>query len=163
MGHLEGTSLPIGGKSSHTVLTAHSGLPEAKLFSELEKMEIGDIFYIHNLGMTLAYEVDNILVIEPSNFEDLLIVQNQDYATLLTCTPIMINSHRLIVRGHRIAFDAGVRDDLIDSSKNELLIRRLLTVALILIVIFLILIYRERKTHKKLITKLNKINNSRDI
>ncbi|NLJ94184.1 MAG: class C sortase [Clostridiaceae bacterium] len=163
VGHLEGTSLPIGGKSSHTVLTAHSGLPEAKLFSELEKMEIGDIFYIHNLGMTLAYEVDNILVIEPSNFEDLLIVQNQDYATLLTCTPIMINSHRLIVRGHRIAFDAGVRDDLIDSSKNELLIRRLLTVALILIVIFLILIYRERKTHKKLITKLNKINNSRDI
>ena len=99
VGHLEGTSLPVGGESTHTVITAHRGLPEAKLFTELDKMEEGDVFYIHVLNEVLAYKVDQILVVEPSDFEPALVVEHKDYATLLTCTPYSINSHRLLVKG----------------------------------------------------------------
>lgn len=111
VGHLEGTSLPIGGKSTHTVLTAHRGLPSARLFRDLDKLEKGDIFYVHNIQTVLAYEVDQILTVEPSNFDPVLVVEGQDYATLLTCTPYMINSHRLLVRGHRVPYVAPVKED----------------------------------------------------
>lgn len=104
IGHLEGTSLPIGGISTHTVLTGHAGLPKAKLFTDLKKLKIGDHFYIHNFAETLAYEVDNIEVVLPTDFEHLMIVPNEDRATLLTCTPYMINTHRLFVQGHRIPY-----------------------------------------------------------
>ncbi|MEN4334892.1 class C sortase [Streptococcus pyogenes] len=103
-GHLEGTSLPVGGENTHTVLTSHSGLPSAKLFSDLAKLKKGDIFYIHNIKEILAYQIDQIKIIEPDNFSDLLIVPGKDYATLLTCTPVGINTHRLIVRGHRVPY-----------------------------------------------------------
>lgn len=116
-GHLEGTSLPIGGWSTHTVITAHSGLPTAKLFTDLRKVRIGDKFFVHNLGGTIAYQVDRILTVEPSNFSDLLIVPNKDYATLLTCTPIMINTHRLLVRGHRVPYNPNEYKDL--NKKNK--------------------------------------------
>lgn len=111
VGHLEGTSLPIGGKSTHTVLTAHRGLPSARLFRDLDKLEKGDIFYVHNIQTVLAYEVDQILTVEPSNFDPVLVVEGRDYATLLTCTPYMINSHRLLVRGHRVPYVAPVKED----------------------------------------------------
>ena len=111
VGHLEGTSLPIGGKSTHTVLTAHRGLPSARLFRDLDKLEKGDIFYVHNIQTVLAYEVDQILTVDPSNFDPVLVVDNEDYATLLTCTPYMINSHRLLVRGHRVPYVAPVKED----------------------------------------------------
>lgn len=111
VGHLEGTSLPIGGKSTHTVLTAHRGLPSARLFRDLDKLQKGDIFYIHNIQTVLAYEVDQILTVEPSNFDPVLVVDDKDYATLLTCTPYMINSHRLLVRGHRVPYVAPVKED----------------------------------------------------
>lgn len=101
-GHLEGTSLPVGGKSTHTVITAHRGLPSARLFTDLDKVKIGDVFYITNIKETLAYRVDKILTVEPNNFDPILVKDGQDYATLLTCTPYMINSHRLLVRGKRI-------------------------------------------------------------
>ena len=111
VGHLEGTSLPIGGKSTHTVLTAHRGLPSARLFRDLDKLEKGDIFYVHNIQTVLAYEVDQILTVDPSNFDPVLVVDGEDYATLLTCTPYMINSHRLLVRGHRVPYVAPVNED----------------------------------------------------
>lgn len=111
VGHLEGTSLPIGGKSTHTVLTAHRGLPSARLFRDLDKLQKGDIFYVHNIQTVLAYEVDQILTVEPSNFDPVLVVDDKDYATLLTCTPYMINSHRLLVRGHRVPYVAPVKED----------------------------------------------------
>ena len=111
VGHLEGTSLPIGGKSTHTVLTAHRGLPSARLFRDLDKLQKGDIFYIHNIQTVLAYEVDQILTVEPSNFDPVLVVDDKDYATLLTCTPYMINSHRLLVRRHRVPYVAPVKED----------------------------------------------------
>ena len=101
-GHLEGSSLPIGGESRHSVLSAHRGLPSAKLFSDLDKMEVGDTFTITVLNQVLTYEVDQILIVEPSQLEALNVVSGKDYCTLLTCTPYGINTHRLLVRGHRI-------------------------------------------------------------
>ncbi len=103
-GHLEGTSLPVGGPSTHAVLTAHRGLPKAKMFRELDKLKEGDVFYVHNIQTVLAYQVDRIMTVEPSNFDPILVEEGKDYTTLLTCTPYMINSHRLLVRGHRIPY-----------------------------------------------------------
>jgi sortase A len=102
-GHLEWTSLPVGGKSSHCVIAGHSGLPSAKLFTDLDSLEIGDIFMITVLTETLTYEVDQIKVVLPEEVDDLKIVEGKDLCTLVTCTPYGINSHRLLVRGHRIA------------------------------------------------------------
>jgi sortase A len=101
VGHLEGTSLPVGGSSTHCVLSGHRGLPSAKLFTDLDKLGNGDLFYIYILGETLAYEVDQVLVVEPTQVDALKITPGQDYVTLLTCTPYGVNSHRLLVRGHR--------------------------------------------------------------
>ncbi len=101
-GHLEGSSLPIGGPSTHSVLSAHRGLPHAKLFTDLDRLEVGDTFVITILDRTVTYMVDQIKTIRPEQTEDLEIVKNEDYCTLLTCTPYGINSHRLLVRGTRI-------------------------------------------------------------
>ena len=102
VGHLEGTSLPIGGDNSHSVLTAHRGLPEARLFTDLDQMEIGDVFFVETMASSLYYEVDEILVIEPTETDSVRIIPDKDYLTLLTCTPYMVNTHRLLVRGVRI-------------------------------------------------------------
>ena len=103
-GHMEGTSLPVGGASTHTVITAHRGLPSATMFRHLDELKRGDIFYIHNIRDVLAYKVDRILTVEPSNFKYVLVDAGYDKATLLTCTPYMINSHRLLVTGHRVPY-----------------------------------------------------------
>ena len=100
-GHMPGTSLPVGGESTHAVISAHSGLPAARLFTDLDKLEAGDLFYIHVLGETLCYEVDQIVVTIPSDTEAIQIEKGQDYVTLLTCTPYGVNTHRLLVRGRR--------------------------------------------------------------
>lgn len=101
-GHLEGTSLPVGGAGTHAVISAHRGLPSASLFTSLDKMEIGDTFTIRVLDKTLTYQVDQIKVVTPDQTSDLAIDPNADYVTLLTCTPYMVNSHRLLVRGRRV-------------------------------------------------------------
>lgn len=101
-GHLEWTSLPVGGESTHCVLSGHRGLPSAKLFTNLDQLHEGDTFVLHVLNEIVAYEVDQIRIVKPENTEDLLIVDGQDYCTLVTCTPYGINTHRLLVRGHRI-------------------------------------------------------------
>ena len=102
VGHLEWTSLPVGGSSSHCVISGHRGLPSAKLFSDLDKIAEGDIFLLRVLDEVLTYEVDQIRIVEPHEVDDLLIQEGQDLCTLVTCTPYGINSHRLLVRGHRI-------------------------------------------------------------
>lgn len=102
IGHLEGTSLPVGGIGTHSVLSAHRGLPSSKLFTDLDKLEIGDIFTITILDQIITYEVDKITIVEPNNVKELKIDKNEDYVTLLTCTPYGINTHRLLVRGKRI-------------------------------------------------------------
>ena len=100
-GHLEGSSLPVGGESTHTVLSAHRGLPHAKLFTELDKMEVGDTFTITVLNRTITYQVDQIKVVRPDEIDDIQVIPGEDLCTLLTCTPYGVNSHRLLVRGHR--------------------------------------------------------------
>lgn len=117
-GHLEGTSLPIGGIDTHAVITAHRGLPQVKLFRELDKLKEGDVFYFTNIKETLAYEVDQILTVEPWDFDPVLVVEGKDLMTLLTCTPYMINSHRLLVRGHRVPYVEEVAKD--DSLRRAL-------------------------------------------
>ncbi len=103
VGHLEWTSLPIGGDTSHTVLSGHRGLPSAKLFTDIDKLVVGDVFMLQILDETLTYEVDQIHIVLPQEMQDLAIEPGRDLCTLVTCTPYGINSHRLLVRGHRIA------------------------------------------------------------
>lgn len=102
IGHLEWTSLPVGGKNTHSVVSGHRGLPSAKLFTDLDKLTPGDIFTMRILDELLTYEVDQILIVEPHEVDALLIEEGKDYCTLVTCTPYRINSHRMLVRGHRI-------------------------------------------------------------
>ena len=105
VGHLQGSSLPVGGAGTHCVLSAHTGLNDKKLFTDLDQLENGDLFYIHVLGEILAYQVDQIRVVLPEETEDLKINTREDYVTLVTCTPYGINTHRLLVRGTRVPYE----------------------------------------------------------
>ena len=116
VGHMEQSSYPLGGESTHCVLTGHRGLPSAVLFTDLDKLEIGDEFYLHVLDEILAYKVDQIKVVEPNEFGDLEIIDGKDYCTLVTCTPYAINSHRLLVRGERTEYK-GEQDK---QTKNQM-------------------------------------------
>lgn len=102
VGHLQGSSLPVGGAGTHCVLSAHRGLPSARLFTDLDQLKVGDSFRITVLNRLLTYEVDQILIVEPDQLDSLAIVEGEDYCTLVTCTPYGINSHRLLVRGRRV-------------------------------------------------------------
>ena len=104
VGHVVGTSLPVGGSSTHTVLSAHSGMASSKLFSDIDQLTEGDIFYIHVLGDTLAYEVDSINTVLPTDTSLLQIEDGKDLVTLVTCTPFGVNTHRLLVRGQRVPY-----------------------------------------------------------
>lgn len=103
IGHIEGTSLPVGGPSTHCVLSGHRGLPSAKLFTHLDQMEVGDTFVLQVLNETLTYQVDQIHIVLPNELDDIYIQPGLDLCTLVTCTPYGINSHRMLVRGHRVA------------------------------------------------------------
>ena len=105
VGHLEGSSYPLGGESTHSVLTGHRGLAEAVLFTDLDKMQEGDCFYLHIMDEVLAYQVDQVKVVEPDRTEDLEIIPGGDYCTLVTCTPYAINTHRMLVRGTRVPYN----------------------------------------------------------
>lgn len=102
VGHLEGSSLPVGGEGTHCVLSSHRGLPSAKLFTDLDQMQVGDLFMLHILDETLTYEVDQILIVLPDEMDALEIEEGKDLCTLVTCTPYGVNTHRLLVRGHRV-------------------------------------------------------------
>ena len=108
VGHLDGTSLPVGGPSTHCVLSGHRGLPSARLLTDLDKMTEGETFMLHILNQTLTYEVDQIRIVEPQELNELQIIENGDYCTLVTCTPYGINSHRMLVRGVRTENRQGV-------------------------------------------------------
>lgn len=109
-GHLEGSSLPVGGESSHAVISAHNGLPSKLMFTDLDQLEVGEHFFLSVMGEELAYEVDQILTVKPEETEGLQIEAGQDYVTLLTCTPYGVNSHRYLVRGHRIPWEDSETD-----------------------------------------------------
>lgn len=110
IGHLEGTSMPVGGMGTHSALTGHTGLVKQKLFDDLDKLEIDDMFYIQVMDNKLAYKVDQIKVVEPDDDSDLKIDNDKDFVTLITCTPYGINSHRLLVRGSRVEYDVNQED-----------------------------------------------------
>ena len=116
VGHLEGSSFPIGGKSSHAILSAHRGLPSARLFTDLDQLEVGDKFYIYILDQVYTYQVDQVLVIEPSETEALQIQDGKDLVTLVTCTPYGVNTHRLLVRGERVE---ELAEQVIESESNR--------------------------------------------
>ena len=119
VGHLVGTSFPVGGIDTHAVLSAHSGLSTAELFTNLADLKKGDLFYIHVLNDVLAYEVDKINVVKPDETNDLKIAPGKDYVTLVTCTPYGINSHRLLVRGHRVEYDPNLEKQESKKANND--------------------------------------------
>ena len=152
-GHLEGSSLPIGGESTHAVISAHRGLPSASLFTDLDQMEIGDHFLIHVLDETLCYEVDDVSVVEPEETSKLAVEDGEDLVTLLTCTPYGVNTQRLLVRGHRVPYEEqAVADEQTPLSGLSLHTNYLLWVIIGIIVtgvFILILFIREKKLRKK--------------
>lgn len=149
IGHLEWSSLPVGGESTHCVLSGHRGLPSAKLFTNLDMLTEGDVFMLRVLDEVLTYEVDQILIVEPEHTEALDIVEGKDYCTLVTCTPYGINTHRLLVRGHRIenldAYDARITADGVQL--EPLMVAVFVAIPLLLLVIIILLLL-PRKTDR---------------
>lgn len=152
-GHLEGSSLPIGGENTHAVISAHRGLPSASLFTDLDQLEKGDHFLIHVLDETLCYEVDKISVVKPEETSALAVEEGQDLVTLLTCTPYGVNTERLLVRGHRVPYEEQeVADEKTPLSGISLHTNYLLWVIIglgITAIFVLVLYLRERKLRKK--------------
>ncbi len=164
IGHMEGTSLPIGGRSTHCVLAGHTGLPSSKLFTDLDTLQNGDDFYIHVLNRVLHYRVDQIKVVLPHQSEDIQIEEGQDYVTLVTCTPYGINDHRLLVRGRRIVYatsDGRLDEDAVEvmpvyrAVQQQVPARTILwymatgVVAFVLAGVIAILIFPSKRRRKK--------------
>ena len=148
IGHLEGSSLPVGGKSSHCVLSGHRGLPSARLFTDLDQMEEGDTFILNILGHKLAYEVDQIKVVLPEEMSDLEIQEGKDLCTLVTCTPYGINTHRLLVRGHRVKYVETKVQEQKEVSKSKTDIRPVIAGAVAGVVVLFIIIFAVRRRRK---------------
>lgn len=140
VGHLEGSSFPIGGESTHCVISGHRGLPSARLFTDLDKLAEGDVFLLQTLNNTMTYEVDQIRIVEPTDISNLTIEEGKDYCTLITCTPYGINTHRLLVRGHRIANANGEAHVTADAIQIDTTLVAL-TVAVPLLVLMLLWIF----------------------
>ena len=148
IGHLEGSSLPVGGKSSHCVLSGHRGLPSARLFTDLDQMEEGDTFILNILGHKLAYEVDQIKVVLPEEMSDLEIQEGKDLCTLVTCTPYGINTHRLLVRGHRVKYVETKVQEQREVSKPKTDTRLVIAGAAVGAVVLFIIIFAVRRRRK---------------
>lgn len=152
VGHIEGTSLPVGGESTHCVLSGHRGLPSAKLFTDLNKLVEGDIFMMRVLDETLTYEVDQILIVEPDEIDALAIEEGKDYCTLVTCTPYGINTHRLLVRGRRIDNIDGTQNIRVTADALQIdpvIVAPLVAVPMLLILLIILLVTTRRtRTHK---------------
>ncbi|QWH89044.1 class C sortase [Bacillus toyonensis] len=144
IGHLDYSSLPVGGENTHTILTGHRGLPSAKLFSDLDKLSEGDLFYIHSLDKILAYKVDQIKVVLPHETDDLKIVEDKDYTTLITCTPYGVNTNRLLVRGERVEFNQKEKQEI--STEVFMFNKWTVIVPILLLCAFLVVIYKKKIT-----------------
>lgn len=167
VGHLEGTSLPVGGQNNHSVLSAHRGLPSARLFTDLNKLELGDIFEITILDKKLTYQVDNIVVIEPNDIENLKIIDGEDYVTLLTCTPYGLNTHRLLVRGKRVENIDNLKIYVTTEAYkiNNLIVAPIVATPIILILLLITLLkpIKNKKIDDYLIKSLEVKNNDKKI
>lgn len=149
VGHIEGTSLPVGGINTHTVLAGHRGLPERKLLTDLDQVKLGDKFYISVMSETLAYEIDSITVVEPHETEPLAIVSGEDLSTIVTCTPYGVNSHRLLVRGHRIPYIEDEKKEYDAMSTGLGLEEKLLIAGLSAFAAFVLLLLLTQKKREK--------------
>lgn len=152
VGHIEGTSLPVGGVGSHCVLSGHRGLPSARLFTDLDKLEIGDTFILRVLDETLTYEVDQILIVLPHEMEAIEIDPKEDYCTLVTCTPYGRNTHRLLVRGHRIDNQEEAKTVRVTADALQIepvIVAPLVAVPMLLTLLVIMLINTHRKKRQQ--------------
>ena len=148
VGHIAGSSLPVGGEGTHCILSAHRGLPSARLFTDLDKLSEGDSFLLRVLDETLTYEVDQILIVEPQELDALTIEAGQDYCTLVTCTPYGINTHRLLVRGHRVENQAEAQTVRVTADAMQIepmIVAPLVAVPMLLILMVVLLVKTRRK------------------
>lgn len=152
VGHLEGSSFPVGGENTHAILSAHRGLPSSRLFTDLDQLEEGDVFYIYILDQVFAYQVNQVLVTEPSETDALRIVDGKDYVTLVTCTPYAINTHRLLVRGERIEYNSDTEAQVaVDKSLStaDIILYVSLFVAIVFIILAIVALIRYKKKKGK--------------
>lgn len=146
VGHMPNTAFPIGGKGNHSVLTGHTELPTAKLFTDLDQVNVGDVFYLTVLGKKLAYEVDRIIVVKPDETDELRPVAGKDYVTLVTCTPHFVNSHRLFVRGTRIPYKEMNQPRKVTAAVNWQLI---IIIAFVILAAASYTVYRYKSRQKR--------------
>ncbi len=149
VGHLEGSSLPVGGESTHTVISGHRGLSSARLFTDLDQLEVGDTFVITVLDETLTYEVDQIRIVEPTDYSELAIVEGEDYCTLMTCTPYGINTHRLLVRGHRVDNGSTTRVTADAMQIEPITVAPLIAAPLLVALLAGMLVHTHRRAKRK--------------
>lgn len=152
VGHLEWSSLPVGGEGTHCVLSGHRGLPSAKLFTNLDKLAVGDTFLLRVLDEVLTYEVDQILIVEPEQVDALGIVPGEDYCTLVTCTPYGINTHRLLVRGHRVENtpEAARMHVTADATQfDPLLVAPVMAIPVLLLLLMILLVPKRRRKSRE--------------
>lgn len=150
IGHLEGTSLPVGGESTHSVLSGHRGLPSSKLFSDLDKLKVGDRWTVSILNETYTYEVDQIRIVLPKDLSNIQIEEGMDYQTLLTCTPYGVNTHRLLVRGHRVANEDGNALVIADAIQIEpIYIAPFIGIPVVLLLLLLFIISTNKEQRRK--------------
>ncbi len=150
VGHLEGSSFPVSGESTHSVLSAHSGLPSARLFTDLNQLEVGDMFYIYILDQVFAYKVDQVLVVEPADIEELELKEGEDYVTLVTCTPYAVNTHRLLVRGTRVEYSPEVLESIVVAKKlgsDDVILY--ISLFAVFIILFLVVLFSIKNRKKK--------------
>ena len=148
VGHLEWSSLPTGGESTHCVLSGHRGLPSARLFTNLDELQEGDIFMLRILNEVLTYEVDQILIVEPEDTDELQIVPGKDYCTLVTCTPYGINTHRLLVRGHRIENPDETKSAHVTAEAVQIepmIVAPIIAIPILLVLLIFLLLPRKKK------------------
>ena len=151
IGHLDWTSLPVGGEGSHCVVSGHRGLPSAKLFTDLDKLQEGDTFLLHVLDEVLTYEVDQIRIVEPNETEDLLIIPGEDLCTMTTCTPYGINTHRMLVRGHRVdtVVEKAARRVTADAMQIEpVLVAPMVAAPMLLVLLVMVLLPKPRNRRR---------------
>ncbi len=158
VGHLEGSSFPVGGESTHSVLSAHSGLPSARLFTDLNQLKVGDMFYIYILDQVFAYKVDQVLVVEPADVDALDLQKGEDYVTLVTCTPYAVNTHRLLVRGTRVEYSPEVLESISVEKKlgsDDIILFSSLFIVFIILLLVVIFSIKDKKKKQVVVADTN--------
>ena len=166
VGHLEGSSFPVGGESTHSVLSAHSGLPSARLFTDLNQLKVGDMFYIYILDQVFAYKVDQVLVVEPADVDALDLQKGEDYVTLVTCTPYAVNTHRLLVRGTRVEYSPEVLESISVEKKHgsdDIILYSSLFIVFIILLLVVIFSIKGKKKKQVVVADTNVNINSATI